>query len=125
MHPPRITQNLTPQNNNSAIVSRAEEKIERSEDEVEIEVKLGSAYRAPMCGLQNLTAAQFRTTATRVDSFLQLRKFGALVCQSCSWPTPIPDEDAATRGHPDSAARARLQPHARHEHPGAWTADRG
>jgi hypothetical protein len=28
-------------------------------------------------------------------------------------------------GHRDGAARARLQSHARHEHHGAWTADRG
>ncbi len=52
------------QTSNSAIASSAEEKMERPEVKEDIEVNLGTAYRAPMCGLQNLTATQFRATAT-------------------------------------------------------------
>ena len=37
----------------------------------------------------------------------------------------LPDEDASTRRHRDGPARVRLQPRARHQHPGHQTADGG
>jgi hypothetical protein len=43
--------------------------------------------------------------------------------QGADGSNPLPDEEAATRGHRDGAPRPRLQSHARHQHHGARTAD--